>query len=562
MTTKPYCVWDLETTTHSLNKRKASPFHPDNWIVASGAGYPGEAVAAAWHPTGAWFRELLQSTRLLVGHNIKFDILHACADPENYSAFLDWLASGCNVWDTQLAEYLLEGMDRPSHMCRLEDVAIKYGGDVKLDEVKALWDAGVDTADIDKDLLLRYLVGDSEGHGDIGNTELVFKAQLARAREAGQTKLILLNSGALLCTAVMERAGMHVDLELGLKLAQDLEQELAVLSAELEQNLPDDLPFEFNWGSAAQKSAIIFGGSVKYTGREYLLASGETCLVSEYDEGKHGALTYPQVQEKHYLLADGTTQNIEAYDAAEADGWECMPGKERVQYSGGKKKGEYKTKLVKVDDPVRPKARNCDCHYQFPRLVAPRKEWEGNTEGQWSTASDVIAELEGKGVPFLDTLARVTALTKDLGTYFITTDKEGNKKGMLSLVGPDGIVHHSLNMTSTVTARLSSSAPNLQNIPKGKKSRVKEVFTSRFPGGVIIQSDFSALEIYIQAILTQCKQLIADLVAGLDLHCVRVSQKEGVSYDEALAKCKDPNHPDFKVWDGKRTDAKVFSFQR
>ena len=76
---------------------------------------------------------------------------------------------------------------------------------------------------------------------------------------------------------------------------------------------------------------------------------------------------------------------------------------------------------------------------------------------------------------------------------------------------------------------------------------------------MICQSDFTALEIYIQAILSQCRQLITDLLAGLDLHCVRVSQKEGIEYDEAYRLCKVEALPE---WDKKRTDAKVFSFQR
>lgn len=108
---------------------------------------------------------------------------------------------------------------------------------------------------------------------------------------------------------------------------------------------------------------------------------------------------------------------------------------------------------------------------------------------------------------------------------------------------------------------------NLQNLSSGDKSQVKKVFVSRFgEDGKVVQSDFSSLEIYIQAILTGSVQMLTDLRAGLDMHCVRVSQKEGVPYDEELLlKCKGDDlkgiEPD-PEWKLKRKKAKVFSFQR
>jgi DNA polymerase-1 len=100
----------------------------------------------------------------------------------------------------------------------------------------------------------------------------------------------------------------------------------------------------------------------------------------------------------------------------------------------------------------------------------------------------------------------------------------------------------------------------LQNLSKGSKSRVKEIFESRFgKDGVIIQSDFSSLEVYVQAILTQAENLIKDLQAGLDMHCVRLAAKEKMEYEEVFRLCKIIVDKD---WDYKRTGAKNFSFQR
>lgn len=113
----------------------------------------------------------------------------------------------------------------------------------------------------------------------------------------------------------------------------------------------------------------------------------------------------------------------------------------------------------------------------------------------------------------------------------------------------------------------------MQNIPKGNNSDIKLVFKSRFgkwitddygdmvyvSDGKIIQSDFSSLEVYVQAILTKCQQLIADLRAGLDMHCVKLAAKEGMMYDDVYALCKGDKYD--KEWDYKRTKAKEYSFQ-
>lgn len=142
---------------------------------------------------------------------------------------------------------------------------------------------------------------------------------------------------------------------------------------------------------------------------------------------------------------------------------------------------------------------------------------------------------------------------------------------MLTLVGEDGLVHHSINHTSTVTGRFSGSNPNMQNIPKGNKSKAKQMFVSRYPGGSILQSDFSSLEVYVQANLTGCAALIKALLKGTDMHCLRLSKKEHMDYDEVVKLCKGwretaPDgtvieHAAVEEWDYKRTGVKVFSFQ-
>lgn len=554
-----YAILDVETTITSKFKRKANPFLPDNWTVWVGEHQHGKESYFEKHADQAsskgWLARFFKRNpecKVVVTFNGKFDVLHGIADdPEGLDAWMDFINRGGQVWDCQLAEYLLMGQDPSSHMLSLDETCVKYGGQVKPDAVKDLWAAGVNTPDIPDDLMMDYLPGDIE------NTRKTFLGQIVKAQQLGQSRSIMLNMGALVFTIESERNGMKADYELGLKLAAELEVELAALMGRLEQYLPTDLPFEFNWGSRIQLSAFIFGGSVNYKSREVILDA-------------QGKPSYPQKTETHYVTADGGTISQANYNAQlMGDVIAQGPLPQLVYFGSGKNAGEPKTKQVKVDDIKKgAKSRLEDRTYVFPGVTEPSAKWKTATEGQYQTGSAVIESLGNRDIPFLKDLARRAKLDKDLGTYFIKTNEKGEQSGMLTLVHGDGLIHHMINMTSTVTGRFSSSNPNMQNLPKAGegKSKAKEMFVSRFGvNGKIIQSDFSSLEIYIQAILTKCQQMIADLKAGLDMHVARVATTAGISYEEALKLCKsvlEDGSAEFPEWVSKRTKAKVFSFQR
>lgn len=566
---KGYVVFDLETSIKSALKRKATPFGGLNIIVA--IGYKGQHDE---QPTGSyfghagaedgWLAPMLEGRNFLVGFNIKFDVLHGiCQGPLNRKAWMDYLVRGGQLWDCQLAEYLIGGQAQDVQMCSLDDTAPKYGGNLKNDEVKSLWAAGVETADIDMNLLMEYLVGvpgDANDLGDIGNTEKIFTQQVALLRARGGLRSALLNMSALASTIEMEFNGMYVDLPWALEHATKLEAQLAEADKELAAFIPSDLPFEFKWTSRYHRSALIFGGRIGYVAKEEII-------------GDDGNLVYFQKDEVHYLLDDGNTMDVEQYEHGMSQGME-LPF--RVVYAGGKNKGEFKTKKVKVPDVARgPKLRNVDKVYTFKGYTTPDPKWESSTPGVYSTNAATMEELSyRKDVEFLAVLSKRTDLHKDLSTYFIVTDPDtGEQKGMLTLVGADGIIHHSIHMNRTITARLSSSDPNLQNVSKGsfkdgveEGSQIKRAFVSRFKDGVIIQSDFTSLEIYVQACLTMCRQLIEDLKAGLDMHINRAVQawarNEGLTYEDVVAILADKTHPDHKKWKDLRQAAKVFSFQR
>lgn len=463
-------------------------------------------------------------------------------------------------------------MAQEYQICSLDQIAPSYGGNVKNDSIHAQWDAGIETADIDPDMLMEYLVGWEAWHGtphpqgkqdegDIGNTALVFSGQIAAFRARGDKALrhAVLNMGALLFTIEAEFNGMKVDKEWALGKAAEIEQEIAELDKELQSFIPKDFPVEFKWTSPIHKSVLIFGGDITYKVR-----------VPQKDE--HGNQLYVQKDELHYVLSDGSTMEVGAFNALPPDDTKVLP----VFYASGKNAGEAKTKRVKVNNLDKPKVRIEDAVYHFDGYTKPDPKWETSRAGVYTTKSEVIEELGSRDIPFLKSLAKRATMYKDLSTYYIITDPEtGGQSGMLTLVGPDGVIHHQIHMVRTITARMSSSDPNLQNVSKGtydeetgeeKGSQIKRAFISRFRNGVISQSDFTSLEIYVQGILTMCRQLLSDLRDGLDMHALRAEQawglKEHRDYAYILEAAKNENHPEHAKWKKMRTRAKVFSFQR
>lgn len=541
-----YTVLDLETETNEFHGRKASPFSPENWVVMRGWKHQGEDRCSwTYHPTHdkTTYLKIPAETTMLVGFNIKFDLLHEIM--QGNPDLLPFFKRGGKVWDCQYAEYLIMAQQEAAQMCSLDSCAPKYGGKVKIDEVKLMWEAGIKTSAIQEQLLEDYLVGTvAEGRngGDIRNTELVFLGQIALAKEQGQLTMIEDRMDGLLCTTYMEHAGLKVDIKEAARRLGELEIEKENASAELNSYLPADLPFEFNWGSGTHTSCFIYGGTVKYDARsEYLNEDGTEARLKAFQVWplKDGEPVDPETS---YF-------NDDEYD----------------KYLSGKKKGEIKTKRVEVQGER--KTKIMPFLYEFERITAPEQSWKlATTDGignpLYSTAKDQIVELSLRNIPFLKSLALNQRLEKEIGTYYIKTDKKGARKGMLTAVQTsDHVLHHNLNHSLTVTTRLSSSNPNLQNVPR-KPSQVKRMFVSRFPNGQMLEIDYSQLEVVVQGMLSGDPALCKDLRDKIDFHCKRVAAKKGITYEEAVEWCKNEDGPDYANGKIERTKCKIFSFQR
>jgi len=133
----------------------------------------------------------------------------------------------------------------------------------------------------------------------------------------------------------------------------------------------------------------------------------------------------------------------------------------------------------------------------------------------WSTNADVLEKLRGKH-PIVDEVLEYRMLTKLKSTY---------ADGLLKVISPDGRIHTSFQMTVTATGRLSSTEPNLQNIPVRKKlgAQIRQMFVAA-PGKVLVDADYSQIELRLLAHISNDQAMIDAFLSGEDFHAVTASR--------------------------------------
>lgn len=148
----------------------------------------------------------------------------------------------------------------------------------------------------------------------------------------------------------------------------------------------------------------------------------------------------------------------------------------------------------------------------FERLVLPAGK---KTKTGWSTNADVLEKLRGKH-PIIDMILDYRMLTKLKSTY---------ADGLLKLIDPDGRIRTNFQMTVTATGRLSSTEPNLQNIPVRKElgAQIRKMFIAS-EGKVLVDADYSQIELRLLAHISGDEHMQAAFMSGEDIHRVTASQ--------------------------------------
>ena len=426
MTTMPrFVAIDVETTLNgNEDVGLAHPMHPDNRVVAWGIhkDIPGYSPQTTY--TEAVYEALVEAClpdMVICGHNLAFDLMYLYNNPK-----LKSLLQERNIWDTQLAEYILSAQQ--TKWSSLDELSIKYGLPVKNDTIKKYFQAGLGSDKIPPEELIPYL------EQDVTNTLAIAKLQWQRAVDQGQLVLIETQMEALHATTEMQFNGLHIDRPALDTYTVEVVNQYVGVKLDLETLAAkhvDDI------NSPKQWSQFFFGGTKKVKVKEE---------VGFYKNGK----VKTKLMDKEITL------------------------KPFIKYTPDPDKVSAKTGQVSVDDSV---------------------------------LGDMLKHtFDKEAIAIIKSLLKYRELSKQLSTYV-----QGLSKHIIG-----DYIHGKLNHTATVTGRLSSTNPNLQNI---SNNPIKQIFNSRWGDrGVIVEMDFNQLEVVALAHVTKDLQLIHDISSGADIH--------------------------------------------
>lgn len=155
----------------------------------------------------------------------------------------------------------------------------------------------------------------------------------------------------------------------------------------------------------------------------------------------------------------------------------------------------------------------------FEKLALPKGK---KTKSGYSTSADVLEELKNYH-PVINDILEYRTLTKLKSTYC---------DGLLKVIGADGRIHSSFNQTETRTGRISSTEPNLQNIPvrteRGKEFRR---FFRAADGCLLADADYSQIELRVLAHIAADRQMIEAFENHHDIHTSTAAKVFGLPDD-------------------------------
>jgi DNA polymerase-1 len=147
------------------------------------------------------------------------------------------------------------------------------------------------------------------------------------------------------------------------------------------------------------------------------------------------------------------------------------------------------------------------------------------TKTGYSTNSDVLEKLSGKH-PIIDFIIEYRHLTKLKSTY---------ADGLIAVIDEKtGRIHSKFNQTVTATGRISSTEPNLQNIPVRTElgREIRKMFIAKDNNHILVDADYSQIELRIMAHISDDEKMKSAFINGVDIHTSTAMNVFGVSQDE------------------------------
>ena len=199
---------------------------------------------------------------------------------------------------------------------------------------------------------------------------------------------------------------------------------------------------------------------------------------------------------------------------------------------------ELATELNEIQDRIREMADEPNLNIMSPKQVgvllyeklnlAPKVKPKSGVRYNYPTDEDTLSSLADKH-PIINEILEYRGVKKLLSTYI---------EPFPSYISPEtGKIHTTFNQSLTATGRLSSSKPNLQNIPirteRGKE--IRKAFIPSHPDGVILSADYSQIELRIMAHLSCDAHLINAFRNGEDVHAMTAAKIFGIKPEEVTA---------------------------
>ena len=191
----------------------------------------------------------------------------------------------------------------------------------------------------------------------------------------------------------------------------------------------------------------------------------------------------------------------------------------------------FGVKIVTLEDEIHKLAGhtfNVGSPKQLGTVLFDEMGLSGGTKtktGEWSTSADVLEDLAVQGHGFVEKILEWRHLSKLKSTY---------TEALQEAINPaTGRVHTSFSMALTNTGRLSSSDPNLQNIPiRTEEGRLIRTAFVAEEGHLLISADYSQIELRLVAEMAGIEVLKQAFRSGEDIHALTASQVFGIPLDQ------------------------------
>ncbi|MGM9768336.1 MAG: DNA polymerase I [Candidatus Cryptobacteroides sp.] len=362
---------------------------------------------------------------------------------------------------------------------------------------------------IDKDLTLSAASGpanlfkDILEDGNIAKYGRDIKAQSRLLKESGITLEGKLFDIALMHYLINPEKSHNIDILAKTYLGINIEAEEEVVAGPTSLfDIPeDDNPADTRRTAAILPTGVLINGELQAT------AAGNGTLSDLYDNMEEPLMRVLEKMECYGVkvdldqlkeFAEGLRKEMNEREARIRE----LTGEPDLNISSPKQVGEVLFDKLKLD----PKAKK-------------------TSRGSYPTDEATLTALSDRH-PVIEEILEFRAVKKLLSTYIEPFPGYISRK--------DGRVHTTFNQALTATGRLSSSNPNLQNIPirteRGKE--IRKAFVPQDKDGYILSADYSQIELRIMAHLSGDEHLAGAFRSGVDVHRVTAAKIFGIPYDE------------------------------